>query len=147
MRKEWINEGKPRDSLEDVEPKTHATNDEQRAAGPAQRPSTAEKAVERRQTAFATDALDDDFFEATPSVSEKETASPRPAAASGLFISDNEEAENGPPEDDLDALLAEEETTKDNIGGVQQDQVHGNDPMDKNFDDEMEAMAGFEDMW
>ena len=54
-----------------------------------------------------------------------------------------------PPDDDLDALLAEDEMKQSASTAVtaRQGQAQGHTGQEPNFDDEMEAMAGMDDMW
>ena len=53
-----------------------------------------------------------------------------------------------PPDDELDALLAEDEMKEPTSTAVTAKQeVQGYTGREENFDDEMEAMAGMDDMW
>lgn len=142
MRREWINEGKPRESLESLgnalqkpaskRPFPEPTEDRPRAAVPAKRLET--PAV-----------IDDDglyFYEATPKEGEEEVISERTnPTTQSLFVSDDEDMDDIPPADDLDVILAEDE------GKPRPLENPGSPRREENFDDEMEAMASVDDMW
>ena len=152
MRREWINEGKPhnRDPEPDADPQPPAVNktaDDTAGETPAQPERT-----ERPVTPTRGKNMDDDLYDATPQAILDERRRKRDAAAAGsLFISDDEDAGGDPPsEDELDALLAEDVLMDlgPSAGNAQQakpDAEHGDGG--ENFDDEMEAMAGMDDMW
>lgn len=140
MRKEWINEGKPRDIHQEMEEGTlgeqshpKATNDSQKLRvqdsmmtglpPPAEEHSNNVNTSERRQAG---------------------TDSHVASHQNDLFLSDeqDENIDDGgqPPLDDLDELLAEDAKRS----GVPDSKKT---LMQDNFDDEMEAMAGLDDMW
>ena len=152
MRREWINEGKPHNQdsqgdANDQPPAVNATANENAGETPAQPERT-----ERPVTPPRGENMDDDLYDATPQAILDERRRKRDAAAVGsLFISDDEAAGGDPPsEDELDALLAEDVLMDlgPSAGNAQQakpDAKHQDGG--GNFDDEMEAMAGMDDMW
>lgn len=119
MRKEWIKEGKPRDKSDDIPLRsgtTAAGNEVEIVAQPGQDD-------EQQRTAVPTKKANDMDDE-------------------NLFVTDDEarDKEVDPFEDDLDALLAEEQTiTKPTTVSIQK-------PSD-DYADDIEAMEGMEDMW
>lgn len=152
MRREWINEGKPhnRDAEPDANfqlPAVNATADDTARVTSAQPERT-----ERPVTPLRNENIDDDLYDATPRAVLDERRRKRDAAAAGsLFISDDEGAGGDPPsEDELDALLAEDVLMDlgPSAGNAQQAKSDAkNQDGGENFDDEMEAMAGMDDMW
>ena len=153
MRREWINEGKPHNARRAEpevdaqalanEPATMDTGlEETSLPDPAGKPQTPPPMVDD----------DQDLYDATPQAVLEQRRQKRDAAAGdSLFISDDEGDAGGPPlEDELDALLAED-TLKDlgpsavNAQQSRSDIKHHE--VEDNFDDEMEAMAGMDDMW
>ena len=152
MRREWINEGKPH--IQDPEPdadshspiiNTTTLRDDTGMTAP---PATAGRPV----TPPHVETEDDDLYDATPQVVLDERRRKRDAAAVGsLFMSDNEGAAEDPPsEDELDALLAEDALV--DLGHAAGNAQHSRpntkwQDAEDNFDDEMEAMAGMDDMW
>ena len=153
MRKEWINEGRPRDPAESWGPGEAKANGQQPgpASGLGKLPET--RPNEGRRTPAATNAVDADdveIYDATPKKDRgTSTTNRNQKSDESLFLSEDEEANSQPPDDDLDALLAEDEMRESASTAVTvkqgQARVHaGHEP---NFDDEMEAMAGMDDMW
>ena len=153
MRKEWINEGKPRDPVADRE------TDGQKAKG--QHPSPASgrgkspqtRPGEGSRTPAATNAIDADdeeLYDATPEkLRQPLTTNRNERSEDSLFLSEEEEVSYQPPDDDLDALLAEDEMEESVSTGVRAKQGQGQAHTEREakFDDEMEAMAGIDDMW
>ena len=153
MRKEWINEGKPRDSLEDFRSGGKKSVTQQTSSKPRQDQSPAAKPTKRPRTTPNGNAIDidNDLYGATPEPAREDPSTKRKETSKEkLFMSDDEEACDQPPEDDLDALLADDdmkEATSTAVPAVKAQESLGRDD---NFDDEMEAMAGMggtDDMW
>ncbi|MCJ1460032.1 chromosome segregation in meiosis- protein [Mycoblastus sanguinarius] len=148
MRREWINEGKSRDSLE---------NSRKEALSPAKEKMTpksrgeqypAHEPSKRLQTPDLINAEESDLYAATPKAPGEDEGSKRNAAgAESLFVSDDEGTSDQPQGDDLDALLAEDEMR--NPARTEFLRARGEKSLrgGENFDDEMEAMAGLDDMW
>lgn len=140
MRREWINEGKPRKSLESF------GNASQKPASkwPIPKPMEGSPRTDVPGKRLETPAVVDDgvdFYEATPKEGEKEEISKRTNAATpSLFVSDDEDMDDFPPADELDVILAEDEGQPQPLGTI------GNFKRKENFADEMEAMASVEDL-
>ena len=152
MRKEWINEGKPRDPGDDWRTGEQKPNGQHLipASGlhksPINRPSEGPKTP----TAInAVDTDDDEIYDATPKKSrETLTASRNENPEESLFLSEEEEVNYQPPDDELDVLLAEDEMKEPRSTAVTAKQeMQGYTGREANFDDEMEAMAAMDDMW
>ncbi len=167
MRREWINEGKPRNSrIEDTDPPQKvltenipsqgaASNVDRRggrveSATFADSPTTQPRQRPRTPPGDTLEA-DDDLYSATPGAVRKTKPPPQRAVPNDdiLFVTeDNTGAQ--PEEDELDMLLAED-TAKDDHR--QAGHAHGNtsravaSPAADDFDDEMEVMAGMDDLW
>lgn len=165
MRMEWINEGKPQSNPTDeamFEEPTLPTrsNNEREKRAPKIAPIFEPRASERPKTPTADPGHDmdmdmDDLYDATPRPARpKSTGKNEPTSMFGggsLFgqsveVVDEEE----PPEDELDALLAEEdEILRSTSANVQATGTAKKVPIAHNDvdDDEMEAMAEMEGMW
>ena len=157
-RMEWINEGKPKssvheDSLFDEPALPAAENDEREKTAPRIAPIFEKAATERLKTPDGGADLDD-LYGATPRAARlAKTEGQRP-----IFVGDSAGGslfgpakvpvvDDRPPEDDLDALLAEEEIMQAESRKTQAAPSASKVPPQKDdFDDEMEAMADME-MW
>ena len=155
MRREWIDEGKPKDRFADD------------PAASGQVPKQQQPELQRRSSKSNGDSSERPNIDGALQPSFISTAGPKELDSlnsqsiqghrkraqhhaqgdESLFISDDE-GEDEPPEDDLDALLAEDaqkdftrNTDGDATATVEQAAVIDD------FDDEMEAMAGIEDLW
>lgn len=155
MRREWINEGKPKDRFAD------SSADSGRPAKPQQselqrRPSNSdENATERPNIDTApTSSSTSPFQHEEPNPVNSQSLQGKrkevkhdAKGEDSLFISDDEGGDQ-PSEDDLDALLAEDEQEDSAKGTDRGETAAVKQPVVTNdFDDEMEAMAGMEDMW
>ena len=153
MRKEWINGGKPRDTLESFGSGGEKSVTQQTSSKPRQDQSTAAKPTERSRTPpnGNTIDVDDDLYEATPEPAREDPSTKgKETSKESLFMSDDEEAGDQPPEDDLDALFAEDDMKEATSAAAPAAKVQESPGRDDNFDDEMEAMAGMggmDDMW
>lgn len=148
MRKEWINEGKPKETIEDaLISTTNNSTEESRISKSDQAPRPIDR-LERPQTPAADVSNDDDLYSATPNRPSNiyRTGS---APDHSLFVSDDESGDH-PPDDDLDLLLAED-SMQDPITETKAKDHHddkGNsNSREDNFNDEMEALADMGDMW
>jgi replication fork protection complex subunit Csm3/Swi3 len=158
MRMEWINEGKSKavheDSLFDEPVLPPRENGEREKTAPRVAPIFANLTIKRPKTPVPGEDVEmDDLYDATPRVLRQREAETRPGAADSQdSLFGGGASIFGPaktttvgeeyPEDDLDALLAEEEPTKP-ISTVNKSLA----PQEVEFDDEMEAMAEMESMW
>lgn len=150
MRREWIKEGKPEEIIQTLE----SASQKSAARGPISEPteggSITAVPIKRLEMPAAVDDDDDedDFYAASPKQWREEEGSKRTdPATQSLFVSDDEDVGNLPPVDDLDALLVEDEakpSPKDTASPPEQPQTPRKE---ENFDDEMEAMAGMDDLW
>ncbi|KAH8816827.1 replication fork protection component Swi3-domain-containing protein [Xylogone sp. PMI_703] len=166
MRMEWINEGRPRasqpeDSMyeEPALPSRVATTVE---SAPRIAPIFEKAASTRPKTPEDVPDMDD-LYDATPRASRN--TQPQPATASETAIpsifgpAKPNSGDDIPPEDDLDALLAEEEmlqaesrkpqpVAKPVQAAVSQEDDFMDD-MDamEDMDDDMEAVAAMQGMW
>ena len=150
MRREWISEGKPRDKFaaSGEEGSTAPQNASMTGASPstvaAKIPSTPPPNTEN-----------DELYAATPRLQSKKKTVPSEdiITSESLFVSEDE-SDDQPPEDDLDTLLAEDAEKEKNVHAT--DETHSGEqavrehtPLSQghNFDDEMEVLAGMDDMW
>ena len=147
MRKEWINEGKPTERSRSVD----RSPDGQANRRPPSQPSSGESTVVKPAATAESPTFEEDTVDkstVTTKLNETEGPSLRDhgTLAENLFISDDEDGEDQPPEDDLDALLAEDQGT---IATSHSRMPPGTDTSrrEDNFEDDMEAMAGMDDMW
>jgi replication fork protection complex subunit Csm3/Swi3 len=161
MRMEWINEGRPRSSVHEDSifdepfPPPREDGGKEKTA-PRIAPIFEKTASERPKTPVQdADAEMDDIYDATPreprqtqgaTDSQDSLFGERPSIFGPVKAA---RADDGPPEDDLDALLAEEEMMRAETARAQPVPTASKAPApaDNNFDDEMEAMAEMDDMW
>lgn len=143
MRREWINEGKPRLNAEESE--TEAPVAEDVRGGPAHQLQETGERDGRPRTPALQDP-DTDLYSATPREAREQsrTQQKKGAAGESLFLSDDE-AGAQPSGDELDALLAEDDFNTD-AARPPTSTLDSHQRKD-DFEDEMEAMAGMEDMW
>ena len=148
MRKEWINESKPKNTIEDA-----LISDTKDAAGVSgtSNPNEASLAIDggrRPHTPTPNLTDDDDLYSATPR-KPNDLLQQGPAGNDSLFVSDDESG-NHPGDDDLDQLLAEDSIEHRNARPMKESR-HNNEGQDETrddkFDDEMEAMADMDDFW
>ena len=154
MRREWINEGKPRDKFDQDKPENMARLDELRLeAKPESSPKEAGKTTPELDNLLGLDV--GNLYSATPKQPGKndKRSDNSQIEKDTLFLSDDE-LDLQPQDDDmddLDALLAEDDLRKslnlEATMGQEQSIATKVVPKDDNFDDEMEAMAGMDDVW
>lgn len=156
MRREWINESKPQDKSEAVSshikdlatvrlksPKVHGE------------PCTSSNIHQRLTTPIVNDLDDDDLYSATPR-NPHQTIEPTCTKTLGandlqdsLFVPENE-ADSLPFEDGSQALLAEDgsKIPKDKSNNETHPGLEdGLGRLEVEFEDEMEAMVGMDNMW
>ena len=145
-RKEWINEGKLKDRFNDAELASKIPERYQPFSSSAQQPASRDD-TERTPTSAVHGWNDNDLNLQQKSARESNKRQSRVVSADSLFVSDDEAGNDAPPEDDLDALLAEDERKAKATKNVQQRQDNRGEQIDDNFDDELEAMAVLDDVW
>jgi replication fork protection complex subunit Csm3/Swi3 len=161
MRMEWINEGKPfseAESLFDRPPLPVRENEREKTA-PRIAPIFEKRGSERPKTPVADDVdVDmDDLYDATPRAVRPKPSETTISQTNSLFGGDSlfgpgkSAVEEEPPEDELDALFAEEEilqapSTNTQSAPAGKKLAVAQDGID---DDEMEAMAemDMDGMW
>ena len=153
MRREWIDEGKPRiNHNQEREADTQSpganrdTDDNNTGA------TTLPSRTTRTETPPRVEDADDDLYSATPQAVLEERRRKRGGAVEeSLFLSDDEGGAPEPPsEDELDALLAENSLQDLGPSAMNAERPRLDNKqkrMEENFDDEEEAMAGMDDMW
>ena len=118
MRMEWINEGKPRssvheDSIFDAPAPPARENGERQKTASRVAPMFDKTTTERPKTPIADEDADmDDLYDATPRQAQWKSAGvdSRGSLVGGTSLfGPAKSVEDGPPEDELDALLAGEE--------------------------------------
>lgn len=148
MRREWINEGKPSESLRTSEidlqksaneiPMTELSKDIPSIRVSSERPKT---------PSTIGDIEDDDLYAATTKQADKESLLKRLDSGSHNPSTSIDEAVGDLPlEDDLGALMAEVANPTSKRTGSPTSYTH-NPREEQNFDDEMEAMRDMDDMW
>ena len=153
MRKEWINEGKPRPRIgeEDTGLEKDSEVDKQGSGNGGDLPSASANPEEtRRTTPPPAPSVDDDLYSASPQAVRDQRRKDREAdMRKTLFISDEEEPGGGPSGDELDALLAEDgfQEKAGTVPATLLNRSHDITRREDTFDDEMEVMAGMDDSW
>ncbi|KAL9594568.1 MAG: hypothetical protein Q9179_005336 [Wetmoreana sp. 5 TL-2023] len=149
MRREWINEGKPREKYNDAA--VPQQTQEAPAAGKERREQ--QSAASDYKTPAASDIhqspafSDEVLYSGQPQ--DRLQRQPSPDATDTLFLPDDD-GDDQPAEDDLDALLAEADVDNQKNSNITSNQSsrqkHGSSARRDSFDDEMEAMAEMEDI-
>jgi replication fork protection complex subunit Csm3/Swi3 len=136
MRREWIDEEKPKhDVLSD--------EDDFRQQATKSGDNQNQETVARPQTPSRPNVVADDLYGVSPqAVPSNPISKSREKQDLGLFLSDGED---GPEEDELDALLAED-TEVQASAALQSSVLPLSKPVD-DYDDEFEAMGGIGDPW
>lgn len=159
MRREWIDEGKPRSSFREDTRHTPSIVTENKPSQSAQ--SNSEQKEQRSESGTFADTstprlqqrphtppgeirqADDDLYNVTPGAVRKTVVQGHGSNDDGLFVAASSPGAQ-PEEDELDILLAEE-THAGQGSGNQSLSIES--PAADNFDDEMEAMADMDNMW
>lgn len=155
MRMEWINEGKPHNNHEDDEPAPAPKDNEREKTTPIIAPIFEIRASERPKMPEVDGDVppEEDLYGASP-VHKPAESNSAPAGSifgggASIFGTSKPPAENESLEDDLDALLAEEEEILQATSGNAKTTTAA--PATKathnDFDDEMEAMADMDMEW
>ncbi|KAI9700714.1 MAG: chromosome segregation in meiosis- protein [Candelina mexicana] len=158
MRRQWIDEGKPRTSATDdagihamgtsslVCPRTGSPRSTEPSA------TAASANVSKPRTPTRSVAEEQDIYDVTPGI-VRAAAPAATGKCDNMFLSDDEGPDK-PDDDDLDALLAEDARTTDQNGkhdGIFSITKHATPKHpgleEDNFEDEMEAMADMDDLW
>ncbi|KAL9122056.1 MAG: hypothetical protein Q9187_001392 [Circinaria calcarea] len=152
MRREWINEGKPRDIFQ--EEKLNTIGGVEGADQVPDQNSPPSIPIQIQKDSGGSLATDDrgqssvtaDLRERTRNVSNDLIL-----RQESLFLSDNDNSQLS-DDDDLDALLAEDlqkEASAKSVDAKENPQSlpHSLSQVEENFDDDLEAMAGMDDMW
>lgn len=166
MRMEWINEGKPRssvheDSLFDEPELPLREGGEREKTAPRVAPIFEARATERPKTPSTSnadvDAEMEDIYDATPRparTTEGNISHPAAAVGGSIFGPAKTVIADEPPDDELgddelDALLAEEEMLQATSGNVRSAPVtnKASAPQEDFDEDEMEAMAEMDSIW
>lgn len=161
MRMEWINEGKPHSSVHEDSLFDEPALLAKEAAQPEKTATRVAPIFEKRASERPTtpnrdqdmDAEMEDLYGATPQARTQKPA--EGPAESELIFSNSRSIFGGgnaaaeePPEDELDALLAEEEMLQSMSGNVQSKPVAKKVvPQGEIDEDELEAMAEMDGMW
>jgi replication fork protection complex subunit Csm3/Swi3 len=154
MRMEWINQGKPHNVHEDsifddpsIPPRANA---EQEKTTPRIAPIFETIAGDKLKTPVAdVEVGHEDLYDATPKSSRTKTAEAPISQPDSIFGSNGASlfgpkpsVVDGPPDDELDALLAEEDLLQSINNGAQfKPAVDQSQANNDNFEDEMEIMA------
>jgi replication fork protection complex subunit Csm3/Swi3 len=154
MRMGWINEGKPKDPVQEEsifdEPMLPPREVSDRNNAPPRIAPIFEKTqIERPKTPDINGDSDEDLYDATPRIPRTQVNEPAIPTEGGSLFGPRKTTVPEEPEDDLDALLAEQEMEEMNAGkrpgATSQD--HSMAAPEPDFDDEMEAMAEMGDMY
>jgi replication fork protection complex subunit Csm3/Swi3 len=165
IRMEWINKGRPKSSVHEAsifdEPSLPRREDDEREkAAPRVAPIFENSASERPKTPVL-DADGEmemgDLYDATPKAprqrqSQGEAESQESLFGGGTTLSrpvTEVAVPDAPQEDELDALLAEDETMQTEVAEAKLAPTASKAPaaQDDQFDDDMEAMAEMDDLW
>jgi replication fork protection complex subunit Csm3/Swi3 len=158
MRMEWINEGKPRssvheDSLFDEPALPTQENGEREKTATRIAPIFEKSGTERLKTPEANGDVDmlDDLYDATPRAARR---LPLAADSHGSVFGGGEtsifgatkETDDIPPDDDLDALLAEEEMMQAETAAKKLAPVKKVIAPEDDFDDDLDALMAEQEM-
>jgi replication fork protection complex subunit Csm3/Swi3 len=149
MRMDWINEGKPRESVHEdsifddpvLPPRQNSNND---TAATKIAPIFERNLNEREKTPGLFVDAEDDIYNATPRIARAEaTALSESNQGSSSLFGPRRTIVPDEPEDDLDAFLAEQEIEAANAttGAGAKTQDYDMTVPEQNYDDDMEAMA------
>ena len=139
MRREWINEGKPPESLHSLGEGAERPTGEQVVSKNGPDHSQEVKLSDRPRTPIAVVEEDDDLYAATPKIARGDGTTKRNFGTKYLVpVDDDADAE-----DDLNALLWEDSTKTVPLLG----QTPGSPRKEENFFDEEEAILALNDMW
>ncbi|KAI9745086.1 MAG: chromosome segregation in meiosis- protein [Claussenomyces sp. TS43310] len=147
IRMQWINEGQPQDIREESPPggekMQEGNNDNQEQPTLRLAPIFETTSTERPKTPAANVTMQDNIYDATPRAAIASSENRNNTEIISIFGAGNKDDEP----DDLDALLAEAETDAGGSGNGVTSGARQAVAREPEFEDEMEAMAGIEDMW
>ena len=155
MRREWINEGKPRERPED----TNTPQDTRQVANVSesseQRSSNnivgGSKITRDSDPVYSPAPSDNDLYIASPPRQQDMTNKHTITKPTGLDLGPNKYDDKGVPEDDLDILLGETNTDNQQLNLARSASLNRQNIIlsgkEDDFDAEMEAMAEMDDMW
>lgn len=160
-RMEWINEGRPKLSVDEEslfdDPALPTEENGQREKTASRVAPIFEKAATARPKTPEPDAVAEeaDLYDATPRAARHPVQTENQSSmlnggngGASLFGPAKGMEDDGPLEDDLDALLAEEGMIQAESANTQVAPTTSKPPpQENNFDDEMEALAEMDDMW
>lgn len=150
MRREWINEGKPRESIGDMDTLQGSRRSIKSSEGPRNNSEIIGegKITEDPDLRRSSAPSDDDLYVASPPRQQHTTGKHSPTKSTGIDLSPDS-GDNGVPEDDLDALLAETDNQKRHFMDHYSIDQQGTTPSSKeeDFDAEMEVMAEMDEIW
>lgn len=153
MRREWINEGKPQERFRDI----NTPQDGREATTAGEELKNKRKIIddcvitEESGPRRSSISNEEDLYVATPPRQQHVTNQHSPRASLSADDNPDKDDENGVPEDDLDALLADTGTDlhkqfpTDGAPSNRQKATLLN--KDNDFDAEMEVMAEMDEMW
>lgn len=151
MRREWINEGKPRNVFQEEKPKRIGSVEAAHLVHEQNSLSPVSTRIQKDPgDPFVVDDSRQYLSPSDPQERTRNLSNDLTAHQESLFLSDDHDSQ--PSEDDLDVLLAEDlqkevgaklVNDKENPQSLPQSILHG----EENFDDDLEAMAGMDDMW
>ncbi|KAL8715642.1 MAG: hypothetical protein Q9225_006362 [Loekoesia sp. 1 TL-2023] len=151
MRREWINEGKPRESVGDLDtlrgsPRSMRSSKEPRNNSEIIGDGKITEDPGLRQSSAPSD---DDLYAASPPRQQHITGQHSSIKSTGIDLGHDRGDDDGVPEDDLDALLAETDNQKRHSTDCSSIDQQGVTPSKKEeeFDAEMEVMAEMDEMW
>ena len=147
MRKEWIHEGKPKDDFNEHEHALGVTDRNRTSPQSAQHPPSGDNPAIGRHTLTHEGWSDDELFRPSNALSKASGGPLDESMADSLFLPNTEGGIDVPLVDDLDALLAEDDIKAKSVDLPAQQQKDSIRIGTDNFDDEMEAMAGLDEMW
>ncbi|KAL9106656.1 MAG: hypothetical protein Q9187_008532 [Circinaria calcarea] len=151
MRREWINEGKPRDIFQEEKLNTIGGVEGADQVPDHNSPPSVPIQIQKDSGGFlATDDRGQSSVTADPRERTRNVSNDLILHQESLFLSDNDNSQLS--DDDLDALLAEDLQKEARAKPVDakenpQSLPHSLSQVEENFDDDLEAMAGMDDMW
>lgn len=148
MRMEWINEGKPRIAEEDDsifdDPATTLENGGREKTASRIAPIFEKSATARPKTPDPNGDVDmDDLYDATPKRAPAQPENPTSSLSGGgaSIFGPQEVNDDAPPEDDFDALLAENESAKKQAT----ENARKAPTQEDDFDDDLDALLAEEE--
>ena len=151
MRREWINEGKPRHIFQEEKPNRTGSVEAAHQVPEQNSPSSVPTRIQKDPgDSLTTDNSGQYLGPSDPQERMRNVSNDLTAHQESLFLSDDNDSQAS--EDDLDVLLAEDLQKEAGAKLVNAKEKSQSLPqsmprVEDNFDDDMEAMAGMDDMW